>query len=244
MNSASPPTQNLASCYENAFTIIVRLSSLQQAANVQDFRASIRAALKAAMEQAKALGYSSEINQLAFFAVVALLDESVLRLQAPSFAEWSQRPVQEEMFGHNRAGEVFFENLRGLLARQDSAETADGLEIYSLCMLLGFRGQYALSSTGGARVPSRADWGAHSGGEIQALIAQAREKIDRIRGGLTFLPESGPLPAVMTPIAEDRWSRTLGIAALVMLVIVLLAWGGFWFQLHAAAAQIGPAAGA
>lgn len=237
MNPAPPPTQNLASCYENAFTIIVRLSSLQQAANVQDFRASIRAALKAAMEQAKALGYSSEINQLAFFAVVALLDESVLRLQAPSFAEWSQRPLQEEMFGHNRAGEVFFEHLRGLLARQDSPETADCLEVYSLCMLLGFRGKYALSSASGARVSS-------SGGEIQTLLAQSREKIDRIRGRLAFLPESGPPPPLLTPIAEDRWSRNLGIAALVMLVVVLLGWGGFWFQLHAAASQIGPAAGA
>jgi type VI secretion system protein ImpK len=241
MNPAPPRTQNLASCYENAFTIIVRLSSLQQAANVQDFRAGIRAALKAAMEQAKALDYASEINQLAFFAVVAFLDESVLRLQAPSLAEWSQRPLQEEMFGHNRAGEVFFEHLRDLLARQDSPETADCLEIYCLCMLLGFRGQYALSSAGAPHVSAS---GANPGGEIQNLIAHARDKIDRIRGRLAFLPESGPPPAVLMPIAEDRWSRTLGIAALVLFVVVLLAWGGFWFQLHAAASQIGPAAGA
>jgi hypothetical protein len=46
------------------------------------------------------------------------------------------------------------------------------------------------------------------------------------------------------PRAEDRWSRTLGIAALVLLAVVLLAWGAFWFQLHAAASSIGPAAGA
>ena len=39
-------TQSLASCYENAFTIILRLSALnrQSAANSQDFRTSIRAA--------------------------------------------------------------------------------------------------------------------------------------------------------------------------------------------------------
>src|SRR3954447_24443436 len=82
-----PRTQSLASCYENAFTIILRLSGLNQqaAANSQDFRTSIRAALKAAMEQAKALGYSSESNQLAFFAVVSLLDERVLKLQSPAF---------------------------------------------------------------------------------------------------------------------------------------------------------------
>ena len=54
----SARTHSLASCYENAFTIILRLTSLQQqsAANSQDFRTSIRAALKAAMEQAKISG--------------------------------------------------------------------------------------------------------------------------------------------------------------------------------------------
>src|SRR5580704_2456692 len=149
MNATMQRTQNLASCYENALTIILRLASLNQqsAANSQDFRTSIRAALKAAMEQAKGLGYSSEINQLAFFAVVSLLDESVLKLQSPAFADWAQRPMQEEMFGHNRAGEVFFENLRTLLARQDSQEVADCLEVYCLAMQLGFKGRYALSSS-------------------------------------------------------------------------------------------------
>src|ERR1700677_4876138 len=150
MANSPARTHSLASCYENSITTILRLSALgQQAApNAEGFRNSIRAALKSAMEQAKALGYSSEMIQLAFFAVVALLDESVLKLQSPAFADWAQRPLQEEMFGHNRAGAVFFEHLRTLLSRQDSQETADCLEVYCLCMLLGFRGQYALSSGG------------------------------------------------------------------------------------------------
>src|SRR5579863_5510421 len=165
-----PRTHSLASCYENALTIILRLWSMQQqaAANSQDFRNSIRAALKAAMEQAKTMGYSSEVNQIAFFAVVAFLDESVLKMQNPAFSDWAQRPLQEEMFGHNRAGEVFFDHLHTVLVRQDSADTADCLEVYCLCMLLGFKGKYALSSFSAS--------GSRSG-EIQALIRQARDKI-------------------------------------------------------------------
>src|SRR3954452_15374487 len=188
-------TQSLASCYENALTIVLRLAALNQqsAANSQDFRASIRAALKAAMEQAKALGYSSESNQLAFFAVVSLLDESVLKLQSPAFADWAQRPMQEEMFGHNRAGEVFFDNLRTLLAKQDSQETADCLEVYCLCMLLGFKGQYALSSGGTGYFQGGASSGSRPSGEIQTLVRQAREKINRIRGPVAFLPAAQPL---------------------------------------------------
>jgi type VI secretion system protein ImpK len=242
MTANATRTQSLASCYENAFTIILRLARLNQqpAANSQDFRTSIRAALKAAMEQAKALGYGSESNQLAFFAVVSLLDESVLKLQSAAFADWAQRPMQEEMFGHNRAGEVFFDNLRGLLARQDSQETADCLEVYCLCMLLGFKGKYALAASmtytsgqgnGGA-------WGQRPGGEIQTLIRQAREKIDRIRGQVGFLPDVAA-PQVKQSATVDPWSRGLGIAALVLFLIMLLTFGGFWFALSSGASHIG-----
>jgi type VI secretion system protein ImpK len=235
MKENPPRTTSLASCYENALTIVLRLSSLQQqsAVNSQDFRTSIRAALKAAMEQAKLLGYSSEINQLSFFAVVALLDESVLKLQNPSFADWAQRPLQEEMFGHNRAGEVFFEHLRTLLARQDSQENADCLEVYCLCMLLGFKGQYALSHAG-----AWSGSGAHSNSEIQTLVRQAREKIDRIRGQLAFLPDGTPLQEAKLKPPIDPWSRGLGIAALVLLLLALLLYGGFFFALNSGASQI------
>lgn len=239
----SPRTQSLASSYENALTIILRLSSLQQqsAANSADFRTSIRAALRAAMEQAKAIGYSSEINQLAFFAVVALLDESVLKLQHPAFADWAQRPLQEEMFGHNRAGEVFFDHLRTLLARQDSQETADVLEVYCLCMLLGFKGKYALGSSIGYAAGGAATgtWGtSRSGGEIHTLIKQCREKIDRIRGQMAFLPDP-PTPQVKQIATVDPWSRGLGIAAIVLFVVLLLSFAGFWFALSSGASQLG-----
>jgi type VI secretion system protein ImpK len=242
MNETPPRTYSLASCYENALTTILRLASMQQGSvpNSQGFRTSIRAALKTAMEQAKAFGYTSEINQLAFFAVVALLDESVLKLQSPAFADWAQRPLQEEMFGHNRAGEVFFEHLRALLARQDSYEAADCLEVYCLCMLLGFKGQYALSSGHTGYFGSGSGGGAsRPSGEIQTLIRQAREKINRIRGEVGFMPDGAPLPEIKQTAAIDRWSRGLGIAAVALLLLALLAYGGFWAVLSSGVSQIG-----
>jgi type VI secretion system protein ImpK len=244
MNETPPRTYSLASCYENALTTILRLSSMQQGSvpNSQGFRTSIRAALKTAMEQAKAFGYTSEINQLAFFAVVALLDESVLKLQSPAFADWAQRPLQEEMFGHNRAGEVFFEHLRALLARQDSYEAADCLEVYCLCMLLGFKGQYALSSGNTGYFGSGSaggGGGSRPSGEIQTLIHQAREKINRIRGLSVFMPDGAAVLEVKQTAAIDRWSRGLGIAAAALLLLALLAYGGFWAVLSSGASQIG-----
>ncbi len=237
-----PRTQSLASCYENAFTIILRLGRLNQqsAANSQDFRTSIRAALKAAMEQSKTLGYSSESNQYAFFALVSLLDESVLKLQSPAFADWAQRPMQEEMFGHARAGEIFFDHLRTLLARQDSQEVADCLEVYCLTMLLGYKGKYALAPSISTYLSGQGNggaWGQRPGGEIQTLVRQAREKIDRIRGQVGFLPDAAA-PQVRQIATVDPWSRGLGIAALVLFFITLLAFVGFWSLLSSGAARI------
>ena len=74
MNDLAVRTYSLASCYENSFTSILRLGSRQQA--IQDsqvFRNNMRAALKGAMEQAKTLGYSSEMIQFSVFALVAFL---------------------------------------------------------------------------------------------------------------------------------------------------------------------------
>lgn len=232
MQQSLQRAHSLASCYENAITIVLRLSSLQQAsaASSQEFRTSIRAALRAAMEQAKSLGYSSENNQLAFFAVVAFLDESVLKTQNPAFADWAQRPLQEEMFGHNRAGEVFFDNLHALLIRPDSPETADCLEVYCLCLLLGFKGRFALSTGILSGNP-----GARSG-EIHALIKQAREKIDRIRG-VSSLPELA-VPLIKHSAGVDRLSRGLGIAAAVLAAVSILCFGAFWLALNSGLARI------
>jgi type VI secretion system protein ImpK len=224
MNDLALRTYSLASCYENSFTTILRLGSRQQAIQEsQVFRNNMRSALKAAMEQAKSWGYSGEMIQFSVFALVAFLDESVLKLQSPIFADWSQRPLQEELFGHHRAGEIFFENLHGLLARQDAQDVADCLEVYCLCLLLGFRGRYAFGR----------------GGEIDAFIRQIRDKIGRIRGQVLLFRPTAPPAVVKRVAAIDRWSRGLGIFAFCMFLAMLLAFGAFWFNLGAGISPLG-----
>jgi type VI secretion system protein ImpK len=235
----APRTHSLASCYENALTTIVRLGTLSPGdlPNAQTFRESIKVALRNSLEKGKSLGYSNDANQTVFFPVVALLDESVLRLQSPGFASWAQRPLQEELFGHNRAGEVFFENLRGVLNREDSPEIADALEVYTLCLLLGFRGKYALSGGDAAFFQHREAAVSRPTGEIDSLIRQMREKMARIRGRALFLQAEAPAPEVRQTSTVDRWSRGLGIAALCLFVLASLALAIFWVLLNAGASQ-------
>jgi len=243
MSDQPSRSYSLASCYENALTTIVRLVSLPpaQLPSAETFRQSIAGALKVSREKGKSLGYGSEANNSAFFAVVAFLDESVLRLQNPAFDSWARRPLQEELFNHNRAGEIFFDNLRGLLGREDSPETADCLEVYCLCLLLGFKGRYALggSDSGFFRQMSAgaASSASRPSGEIDTLVRQARQKIDRIRGQMHFPRAAGAPPEIQQVAAADPWSRGLGIAAIGLFVLALLFYGGFWALLSSGASQ-------
>ena len=85
-----------------------------------------------------------------------------------------RKPLQEELFGRHVAGEVFFQNLEQLLGRRDSPELADLLEVYSLCVLLGYLGRYSIASKGDLRV----------------MMGHTDDKINRIRGNRTDLSPS------------------------------------------------------
>jgi len=102
--------------------------------------------LVAADREAREAGYDRDVVRLAVYAFVAFLDESVLNSPQDMFSEWPRRPLQEEVFGDHRAGETFFQNMRDLLSRPDSRALADVLEVYLLCLLLGYRGRYGSGS--------------------------------------------------------------------------------------------------
>jgi type VI secretion system protein ImpK len=224
MSHAAPAparTANLASAFQEVLTVIVRLrAGRQQVADAESFRAQVRRGLQAAMTEARSLGYASETVQMAVLATVGFLDESVLNQGNPALADWARRPLQEELFGGHLAGETFFHNMRDLLARQDSSEAADALELHALCLLLGYRGRYALGDAG----------------ELHHLLRQAREKIFRVRGAPTLAPA---IAAVAAPARKpDRLGRGLLIAAGVLVLVTLAAFAGFEASLSSAAARV------
>jgi type VI secretion system protein ImpK len=213
---------SLAFSFQEVLTVILRIRfHRQEVQDSESFRAHMKRSLQTAMQEAKSLGYNSETVQTAVFASVAYLDESVLNLQSPVFADWARRPLQEELFGDHRAGETFFRHLSTLLTQPDSTEVADALEVHCLCMQMGFRGRYALGDRG----------------ELQHLLRQAREKIQRIRGQAYLLPPM-PTPEVKPTRAKDAWSRSLLITACVLAGLTVLAFGGFEILLGSGVSQV------
>jgi type VI secretion system protein ImpK len=197
----------LALALQEAFTVAVRLRTNRQvAANADAFRIHIKQLLAAADRQAKGAGYDPDLVRFAIYAYIAFLDESVLNSAQPMFADWPRQPLQEEVFGDHVAGENFFRHLADLTARQDSEDIADTLEVYQLCMLLGFRGRYA----------------AEPGG-LHAATATVQEKIRRIRGTPGPLAPWAALPPNETLAAErDPWINRLAIAAGAALLLAVL----------------------
>ena len=198
---------NLALIFQELFTAIVRLRSNRQAvSDAESFRHHIREAVKTAAQEARNRGYSTDDIRMGTLAVVGFLDETILNLQHPLFANWPRKPLQEELFGTHMAGEVFFQNLQELLGRNNSEDLADVLEVHYLCLLLGYRGRYSLGDRG----------------ELQSISSATAEKIRRIRG------PQGPLSPEWAPPAEsvqapvDPWSRRFLIGAISCFALMVL----------------------
>lgn len=200
--TTAPPqrrAENLALTLQEVFTVIERLrSNRQPVTDANVFRQQMRDVLKTADQDARNRGYTGDETALAIFAVVAFLDESILNLQLPVFREWPRQPLQEEMYGHHIAGEIFFQNLEKLLRGNDSQELADLLEVYQLCLLLGFAGRYSISGRN----------------ELRAIITAVGDKIQRIRKSTTELSPSWQLPLEsVTFSSSDPWVKRLIVAS-------------------------------
>lgn len=216
--------QNLALAFQELLTAILRLrTNRQTVSDAEAFRAYVRDALRTIDQEARKLGYSAEDIRQAVFAVVAFLDESVLNSRNSVFANWPRRPLQEELFGGHVAGEIFFQNLQRLLGRKDSRELADLLEVYVLCILLGYRGRYGIGGQA----------------ELRSITQSVMEKIRRIRGGMTQLSPRWALPAdTVRRAAFDPWVRRLLIGAIACLTLAVLLFGVFKISLGSGASDL------
>jgi type VI secretion system protein ImpK len=221
----------LALLLQEAFTAAARLRANRQvAADANAFRLQIKQLLGTADQAARRTGYDPAQVKLAIYAYIAYLDESVLNSTQPMFASWPRQPLQEEIFGDHMAGQTFFVRLDELLAERDSETLADLLEVFQLCLLLGFRGRYAAGDDGGMR----------------GRIIATQEKIDRIRGGAGPLaPEAGHPTDDVIPSSRDRWLPVFGATAAGTLVIAVLLYlvyrlslGGQVDQVSALVAQL------
>ncbi len=167
-------------------------------------RDSLIAQLKRFVTRARDLGVSDPEIQEARYALIAFLDEQVLRGGGADRAEWMSHPLQLQFYRETTAGENFFARMRALTER---GSHRSALEVYLLCIALGFIG--APPGGGGAQT-------AHG------FAMAARPKVLEGLNPSRFAPNA--IPDENRAGAERRLpvvAMTLGAAIVVCLVCLV-----------------------
>jgi type VI secretion system protein ImpK len=146
---------------------------------------------------ARELGVPAAEVTAAKYAFCAAADEFILRSHLVLRDAWQKQPLQLRVFGDQLAGDHFFVRLEALRAR-GQAHLAS-LEVFHLCLLLGFEGRHAMDGDG----------------KLAVLTARLGEDIARMRGAARlFAPHAARPDQIRNKIGRDRsaWLLTLTFA--------------------------------
>ncbi len=133
------PSSDLVSLASPVLDMILRLKGGLIAPS-QDIRPAVAKFLTEMEQRGATLRYSDRQVKALKFALAAFFDETMMSSNFPFREEWEKFPLQLEYFGEHLAGVKFFDTLEELLKNIESE--ADVVEVYYLCMLLGFKGKY------------------------------------------------------------------------------------------------------
>jgi type VI secretion system protein ImpK len=136
------------------------------------------------------------------YALVAFIDEQILKSSWPGRVEWMNQPLQLTLYREVTAGENFFARMRALL-NHGGHESA--LEIYYLCLALGFRGAYGVS------------------GNAQGLASFADAARERVVQRLPSAAKLSPSALPRDRARETRGNRGALIGLLAGCAVVVLA---------------------
>jgi type VI secretion system protein ImpK len=129
-------------CCAELLMLAVKLPQTPNLPAPRELQQRISTALDAMVGRGRAAGLPDAELAEARYALVAFIDEQVLKSNWPGRTEWMGQPLQLQLYGEYTAGENFFSRMRVLLQQ---GGTSPALEVYYLCLLLGFRGAHGIS---------------------------------------------------------------------------------------------------
>lgn len=175
------------------------------------FRERIKQFLTAFERGATRLGSPAEDIYACKYAFCATVDEAVLMSGFKVRESWQRLPLQLQFFGEQLAGEQFFEKLEDL--RRQGAPRMQALEVFHMCLLLGFQGKYLLEGTE----------------KLGYLSARLGDEIARMRGqGSGFAPHWAAPDRVQHQLKNDV---PLWVIGSVFGLMALLGFLGLRWQL-------------
>lgn len=128
----------LADLCGDLLAFALQLKRSKDPGDAEVLRQKIDEQFRALETRARQADVPQEDVQQAKYAIAAFIDEMVLTSSWPLKDSWADKPLQLAYFNDFAAGEEFYnkiDTLRG--AKRNSV-----LEVYYLCLTLGFRGKY------------------------------------------------------------------------------------------------------
>ncbi|HVG19897.1 MAG TPA: type IVB secretion system protein IcmH/DotU [Blastocatellia bacterium] len=180
-----------------------------------DLRRTIDEMLKQVEQGAIAIGYKDAQVQAGKFALAALADETVLTADFPLRDEWEKYPLQLEYFGEHLAGVKFFERLEELM--KDAESNADVIEVYYVCMLIGYKGKYKIYLEDQLRI-------------VVQAVADCLRRVNRLRAApLSPHWKVTDQPETVTDHGLPRWAKISGGVGLALAFFIFFVFH-FWIS--------------
>jgi type VI secretion system protein ImpK len=183
--------------------------------------ADVRTALKQLIEQGERMIGPKPEWKLIKYALCCWVDEIFSNSNWPDKGLWKEKPLEKEFFGDRIAFHEFFEKASEAAA----ASHTNALEVYYLCVVLGFRGVYR-----GADQPQRIQ-------ELERLnlpkdpAEWCRETARSLKARHSLPPFSETVRPLRTNEAQQGKQQLL-LSAILTALLVASALGGWYFALQ------------
>jgi type VI secretion system protein ImpK len=195
----------------DGFYLLFLLRAKQGPSDAETFRSHIKEFLTSVERGATKLGSSAEDVHLCKYAFCATVDELILMSQFKVRDAWQRQPLQLQFFGEQLAGEQFFVKLEAL--RRDGAARIQILEVFHMCLLMGFQGKYLIEGSE----------------KLNYLTARLGDEIAHLKGSrAAFAPHWAPPDQVTNRLKNEV---PLWVIASVFALLGVLAFTGLRWQL-------------
>jgi type VI secretion system protein ImpK len=201
----------LSELSSDCLTLIAQIRTSKNVGDIGRLRQKSKDLLERLERDAKDAGIELDDIRTSQFGLAAFFDEAVSTGSFPQKEEWAANPLHLEMFGRADAGEEFFRKLADL--RQRPQKNAEVLEVYYLCLVLGYRGKYYFEPGESLRALVE---------DTKADLLRGREK----RAPRTLSPHGMPRENIANAVYKEVpiWIIAAAAGAIGMLYILIMSW--------------------
>ena len=200
--------KTIAEVFSDLLVLGTYLKETRDLGSPDHLRTRLQHLFHQADETAKKHGISTDTLTHARYAVAAYIDEMIINSRWTHREQWASRPLQYDFFGDYVAGEGFFKRLESI--RRAFPLDVNVLELYGLCLIFGFEGQYRL----------------HERERLKGLIDDVTREVQAKRGDASELSPHGRRPEELMELVKRElpaWAVLVTSAGIVLVFYLALA---------------------